>query len=64
MIFYGSCVRFYSTVVEWDFLQVMKEDLVQLLTDMVFADNYFSKIVLSLCRELTKEQEQKFTKRL
>lgn len=63
-IFYGSCVRFYSTVVEWDFLQVMKEDLIQQLTSMVFSDDQFSKIVLSLCREMTKEQEQKLCKRL
>ena len=63
-IFYGSCVRFYSTVVEWDFLQIMKEDLIQRLTNMVFSDDQFSKIVLSLCREITKEQEQKFCKRL
>ena len=33
---YGSCVRFYSTVVEWDFLEMMKEDLIVLLTTKVF----------------------------
>lgn len=37
-ILYGSCVRFYSTVVEWDFLQQMKEDLIERLTSMVFDD--------------------------
>jgi len=41
-IMYGSCVRFYSTVVEWDFLQQMKEDLIERLTSMVFADELFS----------------------
>lgn len=54
-ILYGSCVRFYSTVVEWDFLQQMKEDLIEKLTSLVFSDEVFSQTVLSLCRECTKE---------
>jgi hypothetical protein len=37
-ILYGSCVRFYSTVVEWDFLQVMKEDIIERLTSMLFSN--------------------------
>lgn len=41
-ILYGSCVRFYSTVVEWVFLNEMKEDLIELLTSLVFKDPYFS----------------------
>jgi len=43
---------------------MMKEDLIERLTSMVFSDDQFSKIVLSLCREITKEQELKFSKRL
>ena len=35
-ILYGACVRFYSTVVEWTFLQQMKEDLIERLTSLVF----------------------------
>lgn len=53
-ILYGSCVRFYSTVVEWDFLQSMKEDLIERLTSMVFEERDFSQTVLSLCRETTR----------
>jgi hypothetical protein len=52
---YGSCVRFYSTVVEWDFLQQMKEDLIERLTSMVFADELFSQTVLKLCRQLSQD---------
>jgi hypothetical protein len=63
-ILYGSCVRFYSTVVEWDFLQVMKEDIIERLTSMLFSNEQFSKSVLSLCREISKEQEIKYCKRL
>lgn len=43
---------------------MMKEDLIERLTSMVFSDDQFSKIVLSLCRELTKVQELKYCKRL
>lgn len=54
-ILYGSCVRFYSTVVEWDFLNQMKEDLIELLTSLVFSNPEFSKTVLQLCYETTKD---------
>jgi hypothetical protein len=63
-ILYGSCVRFYSSVVEWDFLQQMKEDLIERLTSMVFSDMDFSSIVLSLCKEITKDSEIRLKKRL
>jgi hypothetical protein len=59
-ILYGSCVRFYSTVVEWDFLEQMKEDLIERLTSMVFSDDEFSKTVLKLCAETTRDQEEKY----
>ena len=45
-ILYGSCVRFYSTVVEWEFLEQMKEDLIERLTSLVFSDKEFSATVL------------------
>ena len=63
-ILYGSCVRFYSTVVEWEFLQQMKEDLIEKLTSMVFNDAEFSRIVLRLCTEINKESEIKLLHRL
>jgi ABC-type Zn2+ transport system substrate-binding protein/surface adhesin len=59
-ILYGSCVRFYSTVVEWDFLNQMKEDLIELLTSLVFSNPQFSSTVLQLCYETTKDQERRF----
>lgn len=63
-ILYGTCCRFYSTVVEWDFLQQMKEDLVERLTSMLFNDESFSGTVLGLCRELTREQERDYLRRV
>lgn len=56
-ILYGSCVRFYSTVVEWEFLHQMKEDLIEKLTSMVFNDKDFSRIVLRLCSEVNQDSE-------
>ena len=62
-ILYGSCVRFYSTVVEWDFLQQMKEDLIERLTSMLFSEDTFSATVMSLCVELTRDKEKEYLKR-
>ncbi len=63
-ILYGSCVRFYSTVVEWEFLGQMKEDLIERLTSMVFSEPCLSQIVLRLCHEITVDQNTKYLKRL
>jgi hypothetical protein len=41
-ILYGSCVRFYSTVVEWEYLSLMKEDLIERLTSILFNNDKFS----------------------
>lgn len=35
-IMYGSCVRFYNTVIGQAFLEQMKEDLIETLTSLVF----------------------------
>jgi hypothetical protein len=63
-ILYGSCVRFYSTVVEWEFLQQMKEDLIEQLTSMVFADREFSMACMTLCEEITAGDQETFDARL
>lgn len=63
-ILYGSCVRFYSTVVEWDFLGQMKEDLIERLTSMVFSEAYLSQTVLRLCHEITTDQNTRYLKRI
>ena len=63
-ILYGSCVRFYSTVVEWDFLGQMKEDLIERLTSMVFSEANLSQTVLRLCHEITADQNTRYLKRI
>lgn len=57
-LLYGVCVRFYSTVVEWHFLDNMKEDLIVELTSMVFASPNFTHTVMDLCREQSKAQQK------
>ena len=57
IIIYGSCVRFYSTVVDWDYIQRMSEDLIERMTSKIFQDTDFSRLVVSLCGELTREQD-------
>ena len=42
----------------------MKEDLIERLTSLVFSDELFSSTVLKLCREVTRENEQKYLQRL
>ena len=55
IIIYGCCVRFYSTVVDWDYIQRMSEDLIERMTSKLFEDQEFSQLVVQLCGELTKD---------
>lgn len=63
-ILYGTCVRFYNTVVEWSLLQQMKEDLIEQLTSLVFSNRNFSELVLKLSQVVTYDQEASFLNRL
>jgi len=63
-IIYGSCVRFYSTVVDWSYLQRMKEDLIERITSKVFSNLDFSNLVVSICRQMNLAHEQSYLKRL
>ena len=46
IIIYGCCVRFYSTVVDWDYIQRMNEDLIERMTSKLFEDVDFSELVV------------------
>ena len=63
-IIYGSCVRFYSTVVDWSYLQRMKEDLIERITSKVFDNLEFSILVVSICRQMNLAHEVTYFKRL
>ena len=60
-ILFGSCVRFYSTVLDWDYIDRMREDLIERLTSKMFDDEDFSNTILSLCREISREKEQNYS---
>ena len=42
IIIYGCCVRFYSTVVDWEYIQRMNEDLIERMTSKLFEEPSFS----------------------
>jgi hypothetical protein len=53
---YGSCVRFYNTVVSSNALTQMKEDLIEALTSLLFQGK-MTKMMLAFARVCTKDQE-------
>ena len=59
-IMYGCCVRFYSTVVDWEYIQIMSEDLMERMTSKIFEDRAFSELMTQLCGELTREEDAKY----
>ena len=46
IIIYGCCVRFYSTVVDWEYIQRMSEDLIERMTSKLFEDADFSQFIV------------------
>ena len=63
-ILYGTMVRFYNTVVKWQDLDFMKEDIIEILTSKLFANEKFSSLMMELSRFVTFEDEKKFIGRL
>lgn len=59
-ILYGSCVRFYSTVLDWEYIQGMREDLIERLTSLTFEEAEFSHMILYLCRETIRDKERQY----
>lgn len=55
-ILYGSCVRFYNSVVKYNTLENMKEDLIEVLTKITFS-NKLSNMIVAICSILTKEED-------
>ena len=46
IIMYGCCVRFYSTVVDWEIIQRMSEDLIERMTSKLFENAEFAELVV------------------
>lgn len=56
-------IRFYNTIVKLQVLESMKEDMIELLTKLVFNDK-MSNLVTALCRICTKDDERTFIMKL
>ena len=63
-IMYGSCIRFYNTLLVLAELEEMKEDLIEKITTMIFYNEGLTELVLSLCKIATQEEEKRFRDRL
>lgn len=60
---YGSVVRFYNTILKLEVLETMKEDLIELITSLVFSEP-MSTLVNQLCRICTRDEERTFALKL
>ncbi len=60
---YGTLIRFYNTIIKVEVLENMKEDLIELITKMVFNEP-MSQVATSICRMCTKDDERTFTLKL
>lgn len=48
-IMYGGCMRFYNTLLTHQELEAMKEDLIERISTMLFANEGLTGLVLKLC---------------
>ena len=58
----SCCVRFYSTVVDWEYINRMREDLIERMTSKLFEKPSFSNLVIQLCGELTRKDDEAYKK--
>lgn len=56
---YGAIIRFYNTTLRLQILEQMKEDLIEVITKLVFNEQ-MSNMVTALCRICTKDEERTF----
>ena len=55
-VMYGALMRFYLTQVQYEQLNLMKEDLIELVTSLTVSGRLSDYLVL-LCRVSTREEE-------
>ena len=63
-ILYGTLIRFYQTMIKVQVLDTMKEDLIDLITRLIFTHDHMSNIVMGLSRICTKDEEMQFALKL
>lgn len=49
-IMYGSCNRFYNTLLVYSELEEMREDLIERITTMIFRKPHLTNLVMHLCK--------------
>lgn len=59
---YGVFVRFYAAVIPYGVLELMKEDLIEMLTSKILGGPT-GKAVLELCRIITYQEEQDLSRK-
>ena len=47
-------------MLDWDYIQSMREDLIERLTSKIFDNEQFSSLMLQLCRETVRAKEKKY----
>ena len=60
---YGAVIRFYNTIIKLKILESMKEDIIDLITKMVFTDQ-MSTVVTAMCPMCSREDEMTFVAKL
>lgn len=60
---YGAIIRFYNTIIKLKILESMKEDIIDLITKMVFTEQ-MSTMMTAMCRMCSKDDEVTFVAKL
>jgi hypothetical protein len=63
-ILYGTCIRFYNTLLVHAELKDMSEDLIERVTTMLFHNRGLTELVIHLCKISTQDEEKKLVERL
>ena len=61
---YKTCVKFYSSQIITPEFELMKEDLIERITTMIFHNIGITELVLTLCQIATNDEQRIFEKRL
>lgn len=57
-IMYGATVRFYNTLLVYNELDEMKEDLIERVTTMIFQKPQLTQLVMTLCKIATQDDQK------
>jgi septum formation topological specificity factor MinE len=60
---YGTVVRFFNSVIKLQALENMKEDIIELITKLVF-NQPMSILITGICRMCTKDEERSYALKL